>query len=98
MSTIINNKKYASIQKIEKKPMQIAKKNNLINYSVKESGYIKMNAYDISGKLVDTIIDSYQVSGSHSVVWSPVNLSSGMYYVNLTQGINTDQMKVMYVK
>ena len=69
-----------------------------INYSVKESGYIKMNAYDISGKLVDTIIDSYQVSGSHSVVWSPVNLSSGMYYVNLTQGINTDQMKVMYVK
>lgn len=36
MSTIINNKKYASIQKIEKKPMQIAKKNNLINYSVKD--------------------------------------------------------------
>ncbi len=91
----INSDLNFSIQKNYPNPFNPA---TTINYSVKESGYIKMNAYDISGKLVDTIIDSYQVSGSHSVVWSPVNLSSGMYYVNLTQGINTDQMKVMYVK
>ena len=91
----INSDLNFSIQKNYPNPFNPA---TTINYSVKEPGYIKMNAYDINGKLIDTIIDSYQVSGSHSVVWSPVNLSSGVYYINLTQGINTDQMKVMYVK
>jgi hypothetical protein len=36
MSTIINNKKYVSIKKISKEPIQAVKKNNLINYSVKD--------------------------------------------------------------
>ena len=72
--------------------------NTTINYLLNESGYIKMNVYDISGKLVDQIIDGYQVSGQHSLIWNPVNLTSGMYYINLIQGLNADQMKVMYIK
>ena len=72
--------------------------NTTINYLLNESGHIKMNVYDIGGKLVDQIINGYQVSGQHSLIWNPVNLTSGMYYINLIQGLNTDQMKVMYIK
>ena len=72
--------------------------NTTINYLLNESGHIKMNVYDINGKLVDQIIDGYQVSGQHSLIWNPANLTSGMYYINLIQGLSTDQMKVMYIK
>ena len=72
--------------------------NTTINYLLNESGHIKMNVYDINGKLVDQIIDGYQVSGQHSLIWNPVNLTSGMYYINLIQGLSTDQMQVMYIK
>ena len=69
-----------------------------INYFMKESGNVKINVYDMNGKLVDEIINDHQIYGQHSLIWAPANLSSGMYYVNLVQGLNIDQMKVMYVK
>ena len=69
-----------------------------IDYVMKESGNIKINVYDMNGRLVDKIINDYQISGQHSLIWNPVNLSSGMYYINLVQGLNVDQMKVLYVK
>jgi hypothetical protein len=69
-----------------------------INYFVKESGNIKMDIYDINGKIIDEIIDGYQISGEHSINWMPVGLSSGMYYINLIQGSGVDQIKVMFIK
>lgn len=57
-----------------------------------------MDIYDINGKIIDEIIDGYQISGEHSINWMPVGLSSGMYYVNLIQGSGVDQMKVMFIK
>ena len=54
--------------------------------------------YNVNGELVDNIVDSYQISGNHSVTWQPTSISSGMYYISLLQGSNIDKMKVMYIK
>ena len=72
--------------------------NTTIEYYLGESGMVTMNAYDVNGKLIDSIVNTYQVSGKHSIIWQPNNISSGMYYINLVQGMNTDKMMLMYIK
>ena len=72
--------------------------NTTINYNLSNSGHVQMNAYDITGKLVDELVDDYHVSGEYQYNWSPSNLASGVYYIHLSQNNNFDQMKVMYIK
>jgi len=72
--------------------------NTTIEYYLGESGMVTMNVYDVNGKLIDSIVNTYQVSGKHSIIWQPNNISSGMYYINLVQGMNIDKMKLMYIK
>ena len=72
--------------------------NTTIEYYLGESGMVTMNVYDVNGKLIDSIVNTYQVSGKHSIIWQPNNISSGMYYINLVQGMNIDKMKIMYIK
>ena len=72
--------------------------NTTIEYYLGESGMVTMNVYDVNGKLIDSIVNTYQVSGKHSIIWQPNNISSGMYYINLVQGMNIDKMKLMFIK
>lgn len=72
--------------------------NTVIKYDLNHSGYVEMNVYDISGNLIEELVDGYYVSGQHEYNWTPSNLSSGMYYIHLIQGNQSDQMKVMYIK
>tara|TARA_B100000674_G_scaffold320023_1_gene266570 strand:- start:115 stop:981 length:867 start_codon:yes stop_codon:yes gene_type:complete len=72
--------------------------NTTIEYNLIESGLVSLDIYDINGKLIDNIVNSYQMSGKHSIIWQPNNISSGMYYINLVQGMNIDKMKLMYIK
>ena len=72
--------------------------NTTIEYYLGESGMVTISAYDVNGKLIDSIVNTYQVSGKHSIIWQPNNISSGMYYINLVQGMNIDKMKLMYIK
>ena len=72
--------------------------NTTIEYYLGESGMVTMSVYDVNGRLIDSIVNTYQVSGKHSIIWQPNNISSGMYYINLVQGMNIDMMKLMYIK
>lgn len=72
--------------------------NTTIEYYLGESGMVTISAYDLNGKLIDSIVNTYQVSGKHSIIWQPNNISSGMYYINLVQGMNIDKMKLMFIK
>ena len=72
--------------------------NTTIEYYLGESGLVTLSVYDLNGKLIDSIVNTYQVSGKHSIIWQPNNISSGMYYINLVQGMNIDKMKLMYIK
>jgi len=69
-----------------------------VDYHLNESGNVKMNVYDINGRIVDEILNSFQMAGHHSVSWNPSNVPSGLYYVVLQQGLNTDRIDIMYIK
>ena len=47
-----------------------------------------MKIFSLKGKLVETLINEHQLVGDYSVVWSPENISSGIYLCQLTVKIN----------
>ena len=56
----------------------------IINFSVFESLPIKIDLYDINGRYLKTIVNDYYSNGNHDVLIDGANLSSGIYYVQIT--------------
>lgn len=51
-----------------------------IAFSIKESGFGSLEVYDILGNLVSKVFEKYLTSGSYSVTYSGIGLSSGVYF------------------
>jgi hypothetical protein len=59
---------------------------------------ISLHIYDITGKLVETLVNKVLPSGSHTVTWDPKNLSSGLYIVQLKVGNKAFNQKLTFLK
>lgn len=59
-----------------------------LTYDLTKSGTITLNVYDITGKLVATPYQGYEIAGSHMLNFSAARhgLSAGMYYLELNAG------------
>jgi len=60
-----------------------------INFSLPDPGKVSLSVYDLSGRLVNTIIDSYLPAGNHQVTWNGKNQTgadqaSGIYIYQIT--------------
>ena len=69
-----------------------------LNYSVPNSAQASINVYDITGKLVDQIVNGDHHSGQHSVTWDASNKPSGIYFALLTAENFTQSVKLMLMK
>ena len=69
-----------------------------IDYSVAAPSEVTLSVYNINGQLVDVIHDGFMQAGYHTAPWTPSDLSSGIYFVELRAGVDRDVMKVSYVK
>jgi len=56
----------------------------VINFELTVASQIKLAVYDITGREVQSIVNSHQSLGKHSVVWDASNQASGVYFVRLT--------------
>ncbi len=59
-----------------------------LSYDLSKSGEITLNVYDITGKLVATPYQGYEIAGNHMLNFAAArhNLSAGMYYLQLRAG------------
>ena len=69
-----------------------------INYNVNKFSKVNINIYDVTGKLVSILENSYKPVGNHSIVWEASFLPSGVYFVNLSINSHTETMKIMLTK
>jgi hypothetical protein len=62
-----------------------------IRFSLKKPGVVKLNIFDVNGRLVDEIPKKSFVAGVHKIYWNPSSISSGVYYIvlNINQNIFT---------
>ncbi|MBW7854735.1 MAG: T9SS type A sorting domain-containing protein [Ignavibacteria bacterium] len=54
-----------------------------IKYDLNTSGVVKLNVYDLKGKLIKILVDNWQAIGSYDVEFDGSNLSSGVYFYEL---------------
>ena len=69
-----------------------------IDYFVPNSDLVDINIYDIHGNMIDQIFSDYKSSGYHSIIWNPQNLSSGIYFINISQNKFSEKIKAIYTK
>lgn len=67
-----------------------------LSYDLAKSGEITLNVYDITGKLVATPYQGYEIAGNHMLNFTAArhNLSAGVYYLKLSAGDETFTGKV----
>ncbi|MFL2988559.1 MAG: hypothetical protein ACJZ03_02235, partial [Candidatus Neomarinimicrobiota bacterium] len=62
------------------------------------SSNVSIKIYNSLGYIVDTPLDEHHLSGLYSLIWSPVNLSSGVYYIQFKSDRVAINKKVVYLK
>jgi hypothetical protein len=69
-----------------------------IRFDLPAEGFITLSVYDITGKLVETLVNKTIPAGYHSHTWNPVSLSSGLYIVKLSTEHKTFNQKITFLK
>jgi hypothetical protein len=69
-----------------------------IGFSLPAPGQVTLEAFDLLGRKVETILDARLEAGRHSMVWDCSRLSSGVYFYRLTAGDRSSVRKMMLVK
>ncbi|MBK9404952.1 MAG: T9SS type A sorting domain-containing protein [Ignavibacteria bacterium] len=75
-----------------------------IKYSVSRKSFVQIKVYDISGKLINSLVAKELSAGSYSAVWNGKditgnNVSSGIYFYNMTiNGGKSVSRKMLLIK
>ena len=70
-------------------------------FDVAQAGNVTIQVYDVSGRLVATLLDSHKEIGSHRVEWNGKNTSgslvpSGMYFYRMkTAGFEVTKKMIL---
>jgi flagellar hook assembly protein FlgD len=72
-----------------------------IDFEIPEDGHVDIGIYDVSGRLVRTLVRGYRTAGRYAEVWdgrtdSGKKASSGVYFYQLTtKGFNEKKRMVL---
>ena len=69
-----------------------------ISFSIPQSEMVSLNLYDITGKLITTLINEKLNIGYHSIDWDGSNQSGGVYLVRMESGNYVGTQKLLLVK
>lgn len=69
-----------------------------IRFELPESSDVRLNVYDITGRLVATLVDGHQNAGTHEVRFDASHLSSGVYIYRLQSNAGTLSRTLTLVK
>ena len=78
---------------------QIINSSTNISYNLAKSGKVNITVYDIVGREITTLVDSYQNEGSYQINWNAESThSTGVYFVRIQSGQFCDVSKILYLK
>ena len=70
----------------------------VIRFSVAATHASQLQVFDITGRLVETLIDKDLNQGEYTIQWNASSLPSGVYFVRLTSSMKTQTRKVLLLK
>jgi len=69
-----------------------------VSFDIKEDADYTIELFDVAGKIVETIKSGMIKTGHYEIIHKTENLSSGMYFVMLSNGKEFDSKKIAVVK
>jgi hypothetical protein len=69
-----------------------------ISFQVSDAGRVFLGIYDVSGRLVATLVDAWRESGSHLATFDAAGLSAGLYVYRLQSGQLSTAGKLVLMK
>ncbi len=69
-----------------------------IKYQIPNSGKVTLTLYNVLGREIKTILNSYQNAGQYEIKFDASGLPSGVYFYKLTSGSFSDLKKLILVK
>ena len=69
-----------------------------IPFSLSQTGLVKIEIFDVTGKKVATLADGQFAAGIHTLLFDAQALASGMYFARMTTTQNIYTTKLMLVK
>ena len=69
-----------------------------IKFALPSSGNVKLEVYDITGRLVNTLVNEVLRSGTYEFKFNGTNIPSGVYYYKLQAGDFVQVKKMVIVK
>ncbi len=74
-----------------------------VNFEMEKTGQARISIFDVSGRLVTTLVNEQLGSGPHSRTWQGKDATgrqvpSGAYYLRMEAGGRVDHRKIMLLK
>lgn len=69
-----------------------------IRFDLPSSENVTLKVYNITGEIVDTILDGKEPAGKHEILWNADNLASGIYIYSLQAGKYRESAKMVLQK
>lgn len=69
-----------------------------IKFSIKNSSFVTLKVYDVTGKMVTELVNEKLNAGSYDYSFNATNLSSGVYFYTLKTDGFTETKKMMLIK
>ena len=69
-----------------------------ISFSMKKAGPVELRIYEVTGALVETLLDEPLPAGQHQVAWDAGDLASGIYFYKLTCAGESSAGKAVLLK
>ena len=69
-----------------------------IRFIISQSDYVQLSIYDLSGQLLEKLVDGKMNKGEHIVQWNASNLPSGTYIYKIESGHFLQIKKCMLIK
>ena len=74
-----------------------------ISYNLRNNILVNITIYDLKGKKVKTLVNTFQYSGNNSITWNATNtfgqsVATGMYFYVFQSGEHTFSRKMLFIK
>ncbi len=69
-----------------------------IQYYVKKNSNVKIDVYDLRGKLVKRLLNENKSTGNYEVKWNSEGMSSGIYFCKFVQGNKGEVRKLVLIQ
>ena len=79
-------------------PVGLGAQSAVIEYALPRGGYVSLSVYDLSGRLVQTLVDTHQSPGQHSTAFNTGGLPAGLYIYRLSAEGQTITKKLSLVR